>query len=35
MSALGAAWGASKVDDPNWRIRLRWEDLDDMSVPDK
>jgi hypothetical protein len=35
MSALGAAWGASKVDDPKWRIRLRWEDLDDMSAPDK
>ncbi len=33
MSALGAMWGASKVDDPAWRIRLRWDDLDDMSVP--
>jgi hypothetical protein len=33
MSALGAAWGASKVEDPAWRIRLKWDDLDDMSVP--
>ena len=33
MSAIGAVWGASRVDDPAWRIRLRWDDLDDMSVP--
>lgn len=33
MSALGAAWGASKVEDPAWRIRLKWDDLDDMSMP--
>jgi len=33
MSALGAAWGASKIDDPNWRVRLRWDELESMTVP--
>jgi hypothetical protein len=28
MSALGAAWGASKADDPNYRIRVQWESED-------
>lgn len=25
MSALGAVWGASKADEPKWRVRVRWE----------
>jgi hypothetical protein len=33
MSALGAAWGASKVDDPSWRYRLRWEEQNQLTVP--
>ena len=33
MSALGAAWGASKVDDPSWRYRLRWEEENQLTVP--
>ena len=28
MSALGAAWGASKADDPKYRIRVQWEPED-------
>ena len=35
MSALGAAWSASKVDDPSWRYRLRWEEQNDLTVPTK
>jgi hypothetical protein len=35
MSALGAAWSASKVDDPSWRYRLRWDEDDDLTVPTK
>jgi hypothetical protein len=35
MSALGAAWGASKVDDPSWRYRLRWEEQNRLTVPTK
>jgi hypothetical protein len=35
MSALGAAWSASKVDDPSWRYRLRWEEQNDLTVPVK
>jgi hypothetical protein len=33
MSALGAAWGASKVDDPSWRYRLRWDEQNSLTVP--
>jgi len=33
MSALGAAWGASKADDPSWRFRLRWDDQNSLTVP--
>jgi hypothetical protein len=35
MSALGAAWGASKVDDPSWRYRLRWDEENRLTVPTK
>jgi hypothetical protein len=33
MTALGAVWGASKADDPEWRYRYRWEELDRLTVP--
>lgn len=33
MSALGAAWGASHADNPEWRYRLRWDEQDDLTVP--
>lgn len=33
MSALGAAWTSTKADDPTWRYRYRWEDLEPMTVP--
>jgi hypothetical protein len=33
MSALGAAWASTKADDPKWRYRFRWEELEPMTVP--
>jgi hypothetical protein len=25
MAALGAIWGSTKADDPEWTVRVRWE----------
>jgi hypothetical protein len=35
MSAIGAAWTASKVEDPSWRYRLRWDEENSLTVPEK
>lgn len=35
MSALGAAYTTSKIDDPSWRFRLQWEDENRLTVPTK
>jgi hypothetical protein len=32
MSALGAVWAGTHLDDPSWRYQYRWED-DPLTVP--
>ena len=32
MSALGAVWAGTKIDDPDWRFQYRWEDQP-LTVP--